>query len=81
MATRKSTTDLRKQIIAKAMVDPNFRRKLFNSPEKIFGETPSKSDVAAIARMKKMLPAMDDIVSSLAGEVLCGGGGGCGGLA
>ena len=24
---------------------------------------------------------LDDIVSSLAGEVLCGGGGGCGGLA
>ena len=81
MSKKSSSSDLRKQIIAKAMVDPAFRRKLFDAPEKIFGETPSKPDLAALARMKKMLPAMDDIVTSLAGEVLCGGGGGCGGLA
>jgi hypothetical protein len=41
----------------------------------------SETDMAALQRMRKMLPAMDDLISSLAGEVLCGGGGGCGGLA
>jgi hypothetical protein len=79
MATKKQ--DLRKQIVAKAIVDPAFRRKLLASPEKVFGSTLTKADHAAMQRLKAFLPALDDIVTSLAGEVLCGGGGGCGGLA
>lgn len=73
--------DLRRRIVAKAIVDPSFRRKLLQTPEAVFGEAPSKVDLAAIERLKAFLPALDDIVTSLAGEVLCGGGGGCGGLA
>lgn len=73
--------DLRRQIVAKAVVDPAFRRRLLSKPEDVFGGRLSASDRAALQRIKKMLPALDDIVSSLAGEVLCGGGGGCGGLA
>lgn len=80
MATRKPK-DLRRDIIARAIVDPAFRRKLFSDPEAIFGGKLAPSDQAALDRIKKMLPALDDIVTSLAGEVLCGGGGGCGGLA
>lgn len=74
-------TDLRRQIIARAIVDPEFRKRLFSRPEEIFQGKLSKSDAAAMARLKVTLPAFDDIVTSLAGEVLCGGGGGCGGLA
>lgn len=77
----KRQKDLRRSIIARAMVDPAFRRKLFETPEKVFLKKPSRSDLAALERIKKLLPALDDIVTSLAGEVLCGGGGGCGGLA
>jgi len=77
----KSKTDLRKQIVAKAIVDPAFRARLFRQPESVFLERPTKEDLAAIQRLKKFLPAMGDMVNSLAGEVLCGGGGGCGGLA
>lgn len=74
--------DKRKQIIGRAVIDPEFRMRLFSEPEKVFGvEKLVKQDVQALARMRKMLPAMDDLVSSLAGEILCGGGGGCGGLA
>ncbi len=73
--------DLRKEIIAKAIVDPAFRRRLNRSPDQVFEGRLTKSDRAAIERLKKFLPALDDMVSSLAGEVLCGGGGGCGGLA
>ena len=73
--------DLRKQIISKAIADPAFRRRLFQSPEDVFQGRLTKSDAAALERLRKFLPALDDIVSSLAGEVLCGGGGGCGGLA
>ena len=73
--------DLRREIVAKAIVDPVFRRKLLASPEKVFQAKLSDADQAAMERIRKFLPAMDDIVSSLAGEVLCGGGGGCGGLA
>jgi len=73
--------DLRRDIVARAIVDPAFRKKLFAKPEEIFGAKISAADAAALERIRKMLPALDDIVSSLAGEVLCGGGGGCGGLA
>ncbi len=74
--------DTRKQIVARAIVDPEFRMKLYAEPEAVFQTKKlSKQDTLALARMRKMLPAMDDLVSSLAGEILCGGGGGCGGLA
>jgi len=74
-------TDLRRQIVGKAIVDPAFRRKLLEKPEEVFKDKLTPADQAAVERLKKMLPALDDIVTSLAGEVLCGGGGGCGGLA
>ncbi len=80
-AKKAGKSDLRRQIVAKAIVDPKFRKELFASPEKVFGERLSASDTAALARIQRMLPALDDIVTHLAGEVLCGGGGGCGGLA
>jgi hypothetical protein len=73
--------DLRKQIVARAIVDPEFRRRLFDDPHEVFGERLSDDDLAGVERIRKFLPALEDITSSLAGEVLCGGGGGCGGLA
>lgn len=80
-AQARSAADLRRHIVAKAIVDPAFRRRLVRSPEAIFGSRLSQADQAALARIHKFLPALDDVVTSLAGEVLCGGGGGCGGLA
>jgi len=73
--------DHRKAILAKALVDPRFRRKLFKTPEAVFGRKLTTADLAGLERIRRMLPAVDDIVTHLAGEVLCGGGGGCGGLA
>lgn len=79
--------DVRKRIIARAIVDPAFRRMLYEKPETVFLDnhmkpiTMTEADKAAIKRLEKFLPAMDSIVTHLAGEVLCGGGGGCGGLA
>jgi hypothetical protein len=82
MASRKTKSkDLRRDILARAIVDPAFRRKLVRAPETVFGDKLSAADKAGLDRIRKMLPALDDIVGSLAGEVLCGGGGGCGGLA
>ncbi len=79
---RGSPPDARKLIIAKAIVDPAFRKELFANPAKVFGEKRlAASDRAAVERLKKTLPALDDLVGSLAGEILCGGGGGCPGLA
>jgi hypothetical protein len=83
-ATKKAALvgpDLRRQIVARAAADPAFRKKLFADPATVFGARLTASDKAAVERMKKMIPALEGIVSSLAGEVLCGGGGGCGGLA
>ena len=79
--TTTTTVDQRKAILAKALVDPSFRKKLFTAPETVFGGKLNAQDRAALERIKKMLPSIDDIVTHLAGEVLCGGGGGCGGLA
>jgi hypothetical protein len=78
---KKINPDLRKQIVAKAIVDPAFRARLLKDPASVFLSDPTKEDLAAIERLRKFLPAMEDMVHSLAGEVLCGGGGGCGGLA
>ena len=83
-AAKKAATggsDLRRHIVARAAADPAFRRRLFANPASVFGGRLTAADKAAVERMKKMLPALEEIISSLAGEVLCGGGGGCGGLA
>lgn len=77
----KPQRDFRRDILAKAIADPEFRYQMFKNPEKVFGGELTKTDYAAVERMKVMFRAFDDIIGSLAGEVLCGGGGGCGGLA
>jgi hypothetical protein len=73
--------DIRRKILTRAVVDPEFRKRLLKNPESVFGGKLTKTDVAAMQRLKVTLPAIDNIVTSLAGEVLCGSGGGCGGLA
>lgn len=74
--------DVRKQVLARAIVDPAFRKSFLAAPEKVFGvRSLNKADKEAVNRLKKTLPALDDLVGSLAGEILCGGGGGCPGLA
>jgi hypothetical protein len=78
---RGDVSDLRRKIVARAVIDPAFRKRLLTKPESVFEAQLTDLDKAAVERIKKMLPALDDIVTSLAGEVLCGGGGGCGGLA
>ena len=74
--------DARKPVLARAIVDPVFRKTLLDDPEEVFGRGElTQEDQAAIERLRKTLPALDDLVGSLAGEILCGGGGGCPGLA
>jgi hypothetical protein len=54
--TRK--TDMRRQILSRAVVDPEFRRRLFRNPEEVFEGRLSKADAAALERMKVTLPAL-----------------------
>lgn len=78
--TEKQCTDRRKEILAKAIIDPVFRRKLIQYPEAVFGvQKLEQHDAEALERLRKMLPALDDLVGTLAGDILCGGGG-CPGL-
>jgi hypothetical protein len=81
MATHTGGTkkDARAEVIAKALVDPAFRKKLFANPEAAFGAKLTSADRAGLERIKRMLPAFSDLLHSLAGEILCGGsgGGGC----
>lgn len=76
-----SPPDARKVILAKAIVDPAFRQELFANPEKVFCEKRlADVDRAAVERLKQTLPALDELVGSLAGEILCGGPVGGGGV-
>ena len=80
MASQKGRgKDARAEILAKAIVDPAFRKKLFANPEAVFGAKLTKDDLAGLEKIKRFLPALTDLVHGLAGEILCGGpGGGCG---
>ena len=75
----KRGTQQKKEIIARALIDPAFRRTLLARPEKVFGKPLSKADALAVARFKKMVPHLSEIVGGLASDILCTGGGGCGG--
>ena len=69
----------KKQVVARALVDPAFRKVLFENPEKVFGRNLSKEDFEALKHIKKLIPHIGEIVGSLASNVLCNtGGGGCG---
>jgi hypothetical protein len=70
----------KKEILAKAAVDPAFRSKLFRNPEYVFQGKLTAKDKEAVNRLRKTLPALDGLINSLSGEILCGTGG-CGGLA
>lgn len=83
MAIRKSPVnpgDQRTAVVARAIADPAFRRRLFAKPETIFGGRLTAQDNAALERIKRAVPAINDLISGLASDLLCNGGG-CPGLA
>lgn len=72
-------SDRKKQIVARALIDPEFRELLFEKPEEVFGGALSPADRQGLDQIRKLIPHLGDIVGSLATNVLCnGGGGGCG---
>jgi hypothetical protein len=69
----------RKEIFKMALLDKNYRKKLFDDPARAIGAEISDDDFAAIARMKEALPIYDKAIDSLSGTVLCSSfGGPCG---
>jgi hypothetical protein len=72
-------TDRKKQIVARALIDPAYRDVLFDRPEEVFGHPLSPEDAQGLEQIKKLVPHLGGIVGSIASNVLCnGGGGGCG---
>ena len=72
-------TDRKKQIVARALIDPAFRKVLFETPEKVFGKALSPEDARGLEQIKKLVPHLGNIVHSVASDILCNsGGGGCG---
>ena len=71
----------KKEVVARALIDPAFRKTLFENPEKVLGKALSQDDRKALEQMKTLIPHLGEVVTSLASNVLCnsGGGGGCGG--
>ena len=66
----------KKEVIARALIDPAFRRVLFDTPERVLGTAVSAEDRQALEQMKKLIPHLGEVVSSLASNVLCNSGGG-----
>lgn len=70
----------KKEVIARALIDPAFRKVLFEKPHEILGKSLTPEDHAAIERFRKVIPHLGEIVGSMATDILCNhGGGGCGG--
>lgn len=69
--------DHRKAIVARALIDPAFRKVLFQQPEKVFGGPLTPADAKGLEQIKKLIPHLGDIVASVSSDILCTGGG-CG---
>ncbi len=78
MVKKAKGADHRKEIVARALIDPAFRKVLFQHPEKVFGRPLSPEDAKGLEQIKKLIPHLGDVVGSLSSNVLCSGGGGCG---
>ena len=78
MSSDTGSSDDKRKVVARALVDPAFRKLLFENPEKVLGTDLSKKDLEGIEQFRKMIPGMGDIVGGLSSNVLCSGGGGCG---
>lgn len=71
--------DKRKAIFRMALLDKNYRERLFLDPRKTIDAELDDDDLAAVARMKAALPVFDNAIDSLSGTVLCTSfGGPCG---
>jgi hypothetical protein len=69
----------KKEVVARALIDPAFRKVLFANPEQVFGRTLTQDDMHALERFKKLIPHLGEVVTSLSSDILCNhGGGGCG---
>jgi hypothetical protein len=78
MVKKATGADHRKEIVARALIDPAFRKVLFDNPDKIFGRPLSPEDAKGLEQIKKLVPHLGDIVGSMSSDILCTGGGGCG---
>lgn len=69
----------KKEVVARALIDPAFRKVLFANPEQVLGKALSQEDRHALERIKKLIPHLGEVVASLSSDILCNhGGGGCG---
>ncbi len=82
MGTMKAKrADKRREMVLRALADPKFRKELLENPEKVFGvEKLTKEDIQSLRMLKRVLPAIDGMVTGISDSILCGTGG-CGGLA
>lgn len=69
----------KKEVVARALIDPAFRQVLFDTPERVLGTALSPEDRKALEHMKQLIPHLGEVVASLASNVLCTNHGGCGG--
>lgn len=69
-----------KELILRALTDPNFRRELEDNPERVMGHEISREARLEIDMVLKLIEDIDSQIMEMADKLLCngGGGGGCG---
>ena len=66
------------EFLRRALTDPAFRKTLETDPAKILGPRYTKADIESIQTVLRKAKLVEGRIESLAGELLCTTGGGCG---
>jgi hypothetical protein len=68
-----------KNMLMKALTDPKFRELLKSSPQKALGlKTITDKNKQEIAKITQLVSKFESDLASLADQLLCANGGGCG---
>ena len=80
MARKRSTKKVNKELVVRALTDPEFRRQLQRNPaEALNVKKISSTRAQEVKLVLAMVKGIDRQISGLADELLCAtGGGGCG---
>jgi len=72
-------TDKNRDMIYKALLDPVFRKRLKRDPAAALGVAEiSKENLAEVRMVLAAVKGIENQIASIADELLCANGGGCG---
>jgi hypothetical protein len=66
-----------RDLLRRVLTDPKLRSQLASDPAKVLGPGVTPAEIVKIRRILSQVRGLEEQISALASEVLCGGGG-CG---